>query len=235
MRRFFWDGASDGGFAVLTGSEARHLREVLRISVGHEVILCDGAGRDFSAVTEQIGRDCVRFRLSGEITENSEPKLNVTLFLAHTKGDRLDFAVQKAVEIGASAVKLFRGERCIALTGDGKLARLNRIAFEASKQCGRSRLVRVEDAGTMSDALRSGDALKLFCCEWETAPIRGKLSPLPADVSVMCGPEGGFTQEEADAAREAGWVSVSLGKRILRAETAPIAALTVLLYENHDI
>lgn len=237
MRKFIWNGANKKGIVTLTGSEARHMREVLRMTVGQETVLCDGAGNDFNSVVEQVGTDFVKLKLRDKLSKNLDPKLNVILYLAHTKGERLDFAVQKAVELGARSIRLFKSERCVTDTGANKMARLNRIAFEAAKQCGGSRLTTVEDAGSYRDVLleESGALTKLFCYELESTPIREKLSNITESVDVICGPEGGFTPREAELAVEHGWASVSLGRRILRAETAPLVALTILLYESLDI
>lgn len=235
MRRFFWNGESSDGFVVLMDAEAKHMSKVLRIEIGQTVILCDGNGNDYQTTVEQIAQDAVKLKLGSKILENSEPKLDVTLYLAYTKGDHLDFAVQKSVELGASEIKLFSCERCIAKTSANKTERLNRIAYEASKQSGRSKLVNVSDAGRLSDVLLAAKGLKLFCYELESKPLRLEIINIPQKVSVICGPEGGFTNNEAIFAVKTGWKSVSLGKRILRAETAPLAVLAILMYQAFDM
>lgn len=235
MRRFFWNGESSDGFVTLVDAEAKHMSKVLRIEVGQTVILCDGYCSDYNATVEQVAQNTVKLKLGDKILENNEPKLDVTLYLAHTKGDHLDYAVQKSVELGAGEIKLFSSERCIAQSSANKTERLNRIAYEASKQSGRSKLVSVTDSGGLSDVLLMAKGLRLFCYELESKPLRPEIINMPQKISVICGPEGGFTNNEAIFAVKAGWKSVSLGKRILRAETAPIAALAILMYQAFDI
>lgn len=235
MRRFFWNGENQEGTVILTDTEAKHMSKVLRIETGQTVILCDGNGNDFEADVEHIDRNAVKLKLGKKILENNEPKIDVTLYLAHTKGEHLDFAVQKSVELGVNKIKLFQCERCVATTSENKQERLNRIAYEASKQSGRSKLVEIMDAGDFSNVLLSADGLKLFCYELESKPLRPEIVRMPEKVSVICGPEGGFTQNEAIFAEKTGWKSVSLGKRILRAETAPLAVLSILMYQAFEI
>jgi len=235
MRKFFWNGENQDGAVVLTGTEASHISKVLRIEAGQTVILCDGNYNDYLAAVEHIDRNSVKLKLGKKILEKNEPKLDTTLYLAYTKGDHLDFAVQKSVELGVNEIKLFISERCIAAGSANKLERLNRIAFEAAKQSGRSRLINVSDAGSFSDVLLSAEGLKLFCYELASQSIRTLITNLPEKVSVICGPEGGFAESEAKSAAEAGWECVSLGKRILRAETAPLAALAIIMYQAFEI
>ncbi|MCL2080656.1 MAG: 16S rRNA (uracil(1498)-N(3))-methyltransferase [Oscillospiraceae bacterium] len=235
LRRFFWSGEAHNGTVLLTGSEARHISKVLRIEIGQSVVMCDGQCGDYQAVVEQIGNNGVKLRIGERTASENEPALNAALFLAYTKGEHLDFAVQKSVELGAGEIHLFTSERCVAAGSANKLERLNRIAMEAAKQSGRGKLVKVSDSGGFADALTKAGGLKLFCYEKENISIRAAAGELPEKISIMCGPEGGFTENEAALAAAAGWRSVSLGKRILRAETAPLAALAVLMYQAREI
>ncbi|GHV32283.1 ribosomal RNA small subunit methyltransferase E [Clostridia bacterium] len=237
MRKFFcFDGIDD--VLTLTGTEARHIKTVLRLKIGDAVVICDGAGKDYNAVIREFTDDGVVLEIGAVIQGNREPKLMTNLYLAYTKAERLDFAVQKAVELGAAHIRLFSSERCVAEHSDKRVERLERIALEAAKQSGRSVLTDIKYVGGISNALlydRNPGVLKLFCYELETAPIRGEFVDLGGEVSIMCGPEGGFSEKEAVFASKTGWRSVSLGKRVLRAETAPIAALSVVLYAAGDI
>ena len=237
MHRFFRDGAQNGGIAELTGGEARHMRSVLRLKAGDSVILCDGKGNDYTAELTGYQGESAILSVGPRIGETNEPDTEIAAYLAYTKSDRLEYAVQKTVELGVSVICMFESERCVAHYSENKLARLSRIAFEACKQSGRSRLVTVSHAGGMAEALLHDrrSALKLFCFERSRRPIRECLGRLPKAVCVMCGPEGGFTDAEALFASKTGWSDVSLGKRILRSETAPVAALSIVLYEARDI
>ncbi len=237
MRRFFWNGSHADGMVTIDGTEAHHMSSVLRLEVGDKVILCDGIGHDFEATVEQVAAKFVLLQLGASVPVTHEPKLDCSLFLAYTKGERLDFAVQKSVEIGANRIYLFESSRCITQFRQSKVDRVARIALEACKQSGRSRVVTVTHVGDFGAALMHTRkvGLKVFCFEEETTSVRQGLFPLPTSVNIMCGPEGGFTKEEAVFAQKTGWRSVSLGPRILRAETAPLVALTVLLYQAQDI
>ncbi|MCL2083956.1 MAG: 16S rRNA (uracil(1498)-N(3))-methyltransferase [Oscillospiraceae bacterium] len=237
MRRFFWDGSQKDGLVELTGSEARHIHSVLRLKPGDGVILCDGGGNDYSAELIRCDAGAAVLTLLGRLDKTNEPACEVCVYLAYTKGDRLEYAVQKTVELGASAIYMFESERCVTHYSENKLARLSRIAFEACKQSGRGKLVGVFHAGDMAAALLHDRrrSLKLFCFERSRNSIRERLASPPGPVCVMCGPEGGFTDAEAIFASKTGWLPVSLGKRVLRSETAPVTALSIVLYEARDI
>ncbi|GHV09850.1 ribosomal RNA small subunit methyltransferase E [Clostridia bacterium] len=237
MRRFFTGEEITKSF-VLQGFEAHHIKNVLRLKPGDSLTLCDGKGYDYNAVIQGFAGDGVLLDCEKPVLNDSEPRIHTSLYLAYTKSERLDYAVQKSVELGVRQIFLFSSERCVALHSDKRLERLRRIGYEAAKQSGRAVLPQVCYLGNIAAALmaeRDPAARKLFCYELETRSIRTSLVNLPAKVDIMCGPEGGFTAKEAIFATKTGWTSVSLGKRILRAETAPITALSLVMYEAREI
>lgn len=236
-RRFFWDGTRRHDQVILTGPEAHHMQTVLRLKPGDNVVLCDGQGTSYHAKLVSLEDKEASLSLGDVLPEQVEPRLQTSLYLAYTKGERLDFAIQKAVEVGVTNIYLFESQRCITKYSPNKLERLSRIALEACKQSGRSRLVSIQDVGTFTDVLLhdKGNPIKLFCYENAMLPLRTALAGTWAQVCLLIGPEGGFTQAEAIFASKTGWQAVSLGKRILRAETAPIVALSIVLYESQDI
>ena len=179
------------------------------------------------------------------------------MYIAHSKGDRLEYAVQKSVEVGAYNIVLFPSERCVSTPGDvsKKTARLNRISLETAKQCGRGRIPEVTAVNSFEEAIEQAARaiVPLFLYEdEENYHIKQALedkgtvllssgektrepSPCHKTVSIVTGPEGGFEPHEAEYARSAGMHAVTLGPRILRCETAPVAALTAVMYHTGNL
>lgn len=240
MPRFFVPaGQVDSGTLRILGDDAFHIARALRMAVGDGLTVCDDTGTEY---------DCrLAFVRDGEVVcevlhsrpGTAEPQTDIRLFCAWSKGDKPEIITQKAVELGASAVTMFSSERCVVRPAPEKLPRrterLQRIADEAAKQCGRSRLAKVGQPLSYADML--GQATKaplaLFCYEGEhTRSIKDVLeaAELPAQIAVIVGAEGGFSPKEADLAVAAGCVPVHLGRRILRCETAPDFALSAILY-----
>ena len=220
----------------ILGEDARHLSKSLRMRPGEEVTVCDGAGFDYLCSIEELSPDEVRCRILSRSPSLSEPRTAVTLYQALPKGDKLDFIVQKAVELGAAEVVPVLTRFCVSRpderAAEKKVQRLQKIAEEAAKQSGRGILPAVLPLHSLEQALermRSSD-LPLICYEGGGEPF-SRLLPREGvrTVSVLIGSEGGFASEEVQAAREKGLRPVTLGRRILRCETAPIAALTAVM------
>ena len=238
MPRFFVDpDAIQGDTITVTGDDARHIARSLRMAVGDEVTLADGLGVEYSCrLTKIRDEECTAEVLSFEKSKR-EPTHPVTLYMAYPKGDKLETVVQKSVELGASHIVPFESERCIKRPAPEKAekqtARLQRIADEAAKQCGRGILPAVHTPisfGMMLDKITS-HSLILFCYEKEdTTTIRAALEGAAGitDIAVIVGAEGGFSEKEAAAIVDRGAKCVSLGPRILRCETAPDYALAVI-------
>lgn len=244
MPRFFVTGAPEDGAFLLVGDDAHHIARSLRCAVGDTVTVCDGAGTEYTCRLTQIRDDAVTATVLDAHAGETELPLSVHLLVAYPKGDKLETVVQKATELGAARITPFESSRCIKRPGAEKqdkiTARLARIAEEAAKQCGRSRLPEVDRTVSFDGALSlaAESDLVLFCYEGEgTRHIREILCACPAapaSVAVLVGSEGGFSPEEAAAARAAGFAMTGLGRRILRCETAPVYALSALafLYES---
>ena len=185
-----------------------------------------------------------------------EPSVACGVYIAFAKGDRLDYAVQKSVELGARDIVLFQSDRCVSIPDDipKKIARLQRIALETAKQCGRGRVPEVTAAGSFSAAVaqaaRAGLPMFFYECENELHlkqvleqrgggnsefGIRNSELPCLNTVSILTGPEGGFEPYEAALAQSAGLIAVSLGPRILRCETAPVVALAALMLYTDNL
>ena len=226
------------GVATIEGNNAFHIARSLRMAVGDEIYISDGEGKEYLArLTKIRDEECTADIL--EERASSEPDMSITLYMAYPKGDKLETVIQKAVELGATRIVPFESSRCIKRPKADKVAkqgeRLSKIAEEAAKQCGRAIVPEVALPLTYSAMLKdaSTSELKLICYEKESdLSIKALLSDKkPASIAIIVGCEGGFSPEEVEEAISAGCHSVTLGKRILRCETAPSAVLSMILYQ----
>lgn len=245
MPRFFIHSESieaneNEALAHITGEDSFHIARSLRMAVGDSLTVCDSEGYEYDGILEKIRDDDSLVRLTNRRAAKGEPPVCITLYMAYPKGDKLETVIQKAVELGASRITPFESSRCIkrpkADKVEEKTKRLQRIATEAAKQCGRGRLPEVTRPLTYKEMLEaaSADTLALFCYEGEgTKSIREVLCGAQnvRTLSVIVGSEGGFSPEEAALARERGLVMTGLGARILRCETAPDYALSSISYQ----
>lgn len=240
MPRFFVPSDNFNGNTVLvTGDDARHIARSLRMAVGDGITVADMQGREHTCRLTKIRDDVCECEIIESREGNNESPSEITLYMGYPKGDKLETVVQKAVELGAARIVPFESSRCIkrptAEKAEKQGVRLSRIAAEAAKQCGRSRLPEVETPITYREAIERAAAasLALFCYEGDgTVSLRGVLekSENPKTVAVVVGCEGGFSAEEAEEARRAGLCAVNLGPRILRCETAPLYVLAAVSY-----
>ncbi len=239
MPRFFLPPEAFSEKTVtLSGDAYRHIARSLRMAVGDEVTLSDGEGWEYRARLSSFSDESVTAEILSSAVGAGEPPIALTLYQGNPKGDKLELIVQKAVELGAFAIVPFESSRCVARVradrAERQTARLSRIAEEAAAQCGRARIPRVALPLSFTDALRKAkecsDAI-LFCYEDErTRSLRTAVEETAArgarSLAVFVGSEGGFSPEEAALAAAHGALSVSLGRRILRCETAPLYALS---------
>lgn len=228
-RRFFVEKI--GQQAILAGDEFSHAKNVLRLGVGDELVLFDGGGKEYTAVVAAIGKREMVCSVLGEKISDKEPKTQVRLLIGALKGDKTELVVQKATELGASSVGVFSSRYCAAYMNENKLARLQKVAVEAAKQCGRASVPQVEYFESFAKALAScaGYRNKLFACEF-AQKSEADLSAIAGSTALIVGSEGGFTREEAEEARAAGFALLTLGRRILRAETAAVALTAVAMF-----
>lgn len=226
------------GVATIEGNNAFHIARSLRMAVGDEIYISDGEGKEYLArLTKIRDEECTADIL--EERASSEPDMSITLYMAYPKGDKLETVIQKAVELGATRIVPFESSRCIKRPKADKVAkqgeRLSKIAEEAAKQCGRAIVPEVALPLSYSAMLKdvTSSELKLICYEKESdLSIKALLSDKkPASIAIIVGCEGGFSPEEVEEAISAGCHSVTLGKRILRCETAPSAVLSMILYQ----
>lgn len=243
MPRFFISGAPADGKFTITGDDAYHIAKVLRMRPGEALTVCDQAGTDYDCALSSLTPGEAVCLVRGASPSVGEPTVRVSLYMGLPKGDKMDFIVQKAVELGCSRVVPFFAARSVsrpdAKTLRKKCERWRKIAREAAMQCGRGVVAEVGEPLAQAQAAAEAAAcdVPLFLYENERrVGLRERLAGVRAGtVSLMVGPEGGFAPEEADAAVRAGMASVSLGARILRCETAPLAALTAVMYESGNL
>ena len=222
---------------VLTGENAQHAK-VLRLKAGEQVLLCDGEGNEcLCSVEEMDGKQLTVAVLSRQESE-AEASVRVSVYMAFPKADKLEHVIQKATELGAYEIVAFPSARCISRPDEKslkkKLERWQKIAASAAEQSGRGRIpqVRVVNsyAAALAEAAKADKALMFYENEHATT-LRMALESSPfRTVSLLTGPEGGLEEREVEQARAAGLQVCTLGRRILRCETAPLCALSAVMY-----
>jgi len=239
--RFLAPGARLDQLAALPAEEAEHLVRVLRLRAGAEVTVFDGRGHEYLAVVESVGHTGVSVRPIARREAAPEPSVHLTVALGITKGDRMDAAVRDAAMLGASIVQpvaTSRSEATLAALARGKrVERWRRIAISSVKQCGRAVVPEVRDALALSDYLaRESADLRLLLLEprAEGSPTLAGASK-PQSAALLIGPEGGWTADEIKAACRAGFHTMTLGQRTLRADAVPVAAISVLQFIWGDL
>lgn len=239
MPRFFVDlNQIQGDFAQVTGEDAHHIRSVLRSRIGEDVILCDGFGMDYSGTIKEIGEKEILIQISRKEVSYSEPKTKVTLFQGLPKGDKMEWIIQKCVESGIDRIVPVSSAHCIVKLGqkeEKKRERWQKIAESAAKQSGRGKIPQIGNVVSFFQAVEQAKSMNGALIPYEKEKNRGIrqfVSQFQGQtIALFIGPEGGFAEEEIELAEKAGILPVTLGKRILRTETAGLAALTILLYE----
>ncbi|MBI5643083.1 MAG: 16S rRNA (uracil(1498)-N(3))-methyltransferase [Deltaproteobacteria bacterium] len=238
IRRFFVEDIKEtSASARIAGAEFTHLKKVLRLAAGDTAAVFNGRGLELTGVIESIGRDSAEVRITGRAEGVKESPVEIALLQGALKGDKPEFIVQKATELGIKEVCFYTTGRTVPeLKGSGKEKRLGRAAIEAAKQCGRPVLPRVRVTDYKDAISGYTDFFKLIL--WEGAETGLKEALRDADakkIAVLVGPEGGFSAEDVELARLSGFKVASLGARILRAETAAMAILSILQYELGDL
>lgn len=212
---------------------AHHAAKVLRMEAGHEVTLFNGEGGEYRALITHIGKNGVTVKTTAFHEREAESALEITLAQAISGGDRMDFTLQKAVELGIRHIQPIAGERSVVrLSGERAEKRLHhwqQIVISACEQCGRNRVPVVEPILTLSNWLGQLPSGGIRLTLAPDAPIRLRELPQPSEpVTLLVGPEGGLTPDEIRAAASCGFTPVRLGPRVLRTETAALAALAAM-------
>ena len=222
---------------TLTGENAQHAK-VLRLKPAEEVLVCDGQGRENLCKITDVSSGAVKLEVLERRESGSEAAVRVSVYMAFPKADKLEHVIQKATELGAYEIVAFPSARCISKPDEKslkkKLERWQKIAASAAEQSGRGRIPQVTVLGSYAQALtRAAEADKaiLFYENEQAVTLRMALEEAPfGSISLLTGPEGGLEEKEVQQAREAGLQVCTLGKRILRCETAPLCALSAVMY-----
>lgn len=240
MPRFFLSsGAPENGTFIITGDDAKHISFSLRMRRGEHLVVCDGEGMDYDCeITDMDGQQVVLTILRAQPTVTESP-VKIRLYQSVPKGDKFEYIVQKAVELGVSEIVPVYSSRCIvkpdAKSEEKRIARLGRIAEEAAKQCGRGIIPRVLPHMRYADAVKNCGENAFVCYEDEKAfSLKAYLQDFSEKggktLAFFVGPEGGYAAEEIALAAEYGIASVKLGARILRSETASGFVLSSITY-----
>lgn len=221
---------------TLTGENAQHAR-VLRLKPGEEVCVCDGAGTECVCQVAAVDTEVILTVLRRGISE-SEAAVQVSVYMAFPKGDKLEHVIQKATELGAYEIVAFPSARCVSRPDEKslkkKLERWQKIAAAAAEQSGRGRIPQVLTLPSYSAALAraaQADRALLFYENERATTLRQAMAGSYQSVSLLTGPEGGLEPAEVAQAGQAGLRVCTLGKRILRCETAPLCALSAVMYD----
>lgn len=248
MRRIFIKSLLSDTLAI-TGGDAHHLGRVMRTKAGDHIVVADDVGKVGEYIITGFTENTVRLQLESYIQEETESPVELVLAQCLTKGDKLELITQKATELGVNVIVPLASDNCVVKYDAKKAAarqeKWQKIANEAGKQCGRSCLPVVEPVAPLGRWLKdmaetAGNDGTAICMCYENEEQQGIKAFLQAHkeakkIVVIIGPEGGFSLAEAQMARNLGIASVSLGSRILRAETAAIAAAAVIQYEIGDL
>ena len=240
MPRFFTETINETK-GTISGDDAKHIAKVLRMHAGEKLVACDCQGFDYDCVIDSLTDKEVELSVERKYLSETEPSVRVTLYQAMPKSDKMELIIQKAVELGVSAIVPVQTKRCVsrpdAKSMAKKLERYNRIALEAAKQCGRGRIPQVLPMLDFAEAIKAmkEDQRAFLFYENSTSSCRKELEQGVNSVSIMVGAEGGFEEEEVQKALDLDIASLSLGKRILRCETAPLAALSIIMYETGNM
>lgn len=244
MPKFFCGEISPGqNILTISGKDAVHISGSLRMSVSDNLTVCDGNGTDYICKITNISPESITLEILESLANSSEPSVSVSVFFAMPKGDKAEFIIQKSVELGASSITPFISEHCVSRPSpdsfEKKRIRYQKIAEEAAKQCGRGVVPKIFPIIPFKQAVlnASKDNLPLILYEAEhNCSLKNMLEQdYAGSVSFISGPEGGFSPDEIEFAAANSVKSVTLGKRILRCETAPIAALCAIMYQSGNL
>ena len=235
LKRFFVDKIDNE--IELCGEEFEHAKNVLRLSVGDEVILLDNSGNEYTAVIRGVEKKRMLLNVVRSEVGTREASTDVCLLFGYLKNaDKNEFIVQKAVELGVKKIGVFSSEYSSAYMNANKLERLNKVSKEAAKQCLRATAPEIVYYDTLEKALVSAKEYenKVFACEFATES-KCDMEKLKGSVAIVIGSEGGFSRTEEEKASALGYASVTLGKRILRAETAAVALTAVVMFNVGEL
>ena len=247
MHRFMVDpDAVRDGIIYLSGDDLKHLSQVLRLRTGDIIEVFDGSGTEYEARLTEVGKIEARAEILKSQLADTEPNIRVTLYQGLPKAEKMDFIIQKAVELGVFRIVPVTTQRTVVQLDDQdkkrKLERWNRIAREAAKQCKRTCVPEVALPMTLKSALKESGNADAAIALYENEQKKCLKELLKCyninkigDIALFIGPEGGFSNDEVVEMTESGAVTAGLGKRILRAETAAVSVISIIMYEMGEM
>lgn len=248
MRRFFTEpqNISDGIAEIF--EDARHIEKVLRMNCGDEILVFDGTGAEYTAELISIDKSVCRAKITETQFSLSEPKIKIRLFQSLPKSGKMETIIQKAVELGVYEIIPVMTERCVTkinnkAAGEEKARRWNKVSVEAVKQCGRGLIPKVLEPVTFETAVEMMKSLQLPLMPYELLGHEGQKglkeilnsNPEASEFGIFVGPEGGFSDSEAEYAVENGIKTIGLGRRILRTETVASALIPMIMFDRNEI
>lgn len=233
MQKLFVENISDEKI-ILDGESARHIAKSLRMRVGDVICVTDGSGEDYGCQIEEITKDEVVLKVCYKQACESEPTCKVTIYQGVPKSTKLENIIQKCVELGVTEIVPTLTKRCVSRPDDKsagkKNVRYQKIALEAAQQSGRGIVPKIENMKTLKQALAEDESeVKIVFFEGGGKKLTDIIDKNTNSVSIFIGPEGGFEEAEVEQIESAGGVRATLGKRILRTQTAPVAGLTAIM------
>lgn len=242
MHRFYIsDKLSETASVSIKGPEARHIKDVLRLKAGDQLLLFDGSGFEFTGKITGIGKELVSVAVAEAIEGKTESPVEIILGQGIPKSDKMDMIVQKSTELGVSRIVPIFTERVVPKSfGANKIERWQRIAVEACKQSGRVKVPVICEPVSIDQFVKDVDQSSLRLIPWEGEKERSLKKALPvtlenSKITFIVGPEGGLTGTEIEVAEKGGFIPVSLGRRILRTETVPLALLSIVQHLYGDL
>lgn len=242
MTRFFVTPEQmQGNFLALTGENAAHAK-VLRLKAGEQVLICDGSGNECLCTISDVSPNLISLSVKNRQASSTEPKVQASIYMAFSKGDKLEHVIQKATELGAFEIVAFPSSRCVSRPDEKSLAkkleRWQKIAASAAEQSGRGHIPRILTLDSYKAALEramEADKAILFYENERATTLKMALEENAfTSISLLTGPEGGLEQKEVEMAKAAGLHICTLGSRILRCETAPLCALSAVMYATGE-
>lgn len=245
MSRFFVkDAEVQSGTIIISGDDVNHIKNVLRLQPGENITINDCAGNDFLVRIDRYGAGLIYTSVLTAMKNETEPPIEVVLFQGIPKSDKMDFIIQKSIELGAVKIVPVITEHTVVRfdykkDAEKKTARWQKISTEAAKQCNRGTIPQVQLPIKFSEALSISEEFDLSIIPYEKERekslrqyIRDKSA---TKIALFIGPEGGFSEKEIESAISKGVKPVTLGPRILRTETAGITVMSILMYELGDV
>lgn len=238
MAWFFTENEIGSDNFIITGENARHISKSLRMKAGETLTLVTPEREQLECEISAVNADSVEVNILSRKPCENEPDVEITLYQALPKGDKMDYIIQKCVELGITRIVPVISARCISRPDKKSLSkkqiRWQKIAREAAQQSRRGIIPKIEAAVSFKEAvgLSSKNGLNIIFYELGGESVKKLITSKPESIGIFIGSEGGFEEAEVNMATENGACAATLGKRILRAETAPLAALSIIMYET---